>query len=340
MKTYDLIFITNLPAFYKVNLYNLIAKKRKILIIFIGDNSTYDRNNDFTIGEKKFEYYDLRSLSITKKIAKLISVFSRLSYKELILGGIDSIIAWFCAFILEKKKNALVVESSIFESKTDGFKGQLKKLFMKRISKVYASGKYQILLVKKLNFRGKIIQTNGVGIFNIIPQPSYVEKDKVQSFVYVGRLSSEKNLISLIEIFNKLPNLILNIIGYGPMENILKSISSFNIIFHGAIANKDLPKIYQDNDVFILPSLSEPWGLVVEEALNSGLPVIISDKVGCRDTVVREGENGLIFSLSEPDSLRKTILKICDINLYNKFRFNISKYDFSAVAQKQVNCYL
>ena len=66
-------------------------------------------------------------------------------------------------------------------------------------------------------------------------------------------------------------------VGFGRIEAQLKAAAGKNIKFIGAVDNKDLPAVYRANDVFVLPSVSETWGLVVEEALNNGLPVLLSD---------------------------------------------------------------
>lgn len=150
----------------------------------------------------------------------------------------------------------------------------------------------------------------------------------------------QKKIFSfLIEIFNQLPKNTLNIIGFGPQEMFLKSIAKKNIVFHGPIPNAELYKLYLQNDVFVLPSISEPWGMVVEEAFNNGLPVIVSDKVGCIGEIVNE-TNGLVFSLADPDGLLKAIKKIQNLEYYNHLKFNVSKMDFNKVAEEQVLCYL
>jgi len=215
----------------------------------------------------------------------------------------------------------------------------LKKLFFSRISKAYVPGKSQANLAKALGFNGQVVVTNGVGIFNVRPQPPYKASTMVKNFIYVGRLSPEKNLKYLIEVFNQMPNLTLNIVGYGPQEMFLKSISKSNVIFHGAIPNSELNKFYLQNDVFILPSVSEPWGMVVEEAFNNGLPVIVSNKVGCAEEIVDE-TNGIVFNLSNKDELGNAIKKIQEIDYYNFLRLNVSKMDFVKASEEQVNCYL
>ena len=191
-----------------------------------------------------------------------------------------------------------------------------------------------------MNFKGKIIKTKGVGIFNISPQPPFEKRSSVVNFLYVGRLSKEKNLERLIKVFGEFPELILHIIGFGPDEIYLKSISSENIKFIGAVKNTELYKFYQYCDVFILPSVIEPWGLVVEEALNNGMPVIISNKVGCGDEIVKDGNNGLIFRVDDESDMKRSILKIRNLDIYNNFRKNISEMNFEEIVKSQIDTYI
>src|SRR5205814_8959552 len=56
-----------------------------------------------------------------------------------------------------------------------------------------------------------------------------------------------------------------------------------------------LPELYASADVYLQPSLVEPWGLAVNEAMASGLPVLVSDRCGCAEDLVRDGVNGFAF---------------------------------------------
>ena len=339
-KNIDKIFITNLPAFYKINLFNKIAENVKILVIFTG-NTEELRNSDFFKEELiNFEFFNLKGKCLFFKIYFIIKNFLKNNYSELILGGWDESIMYLSSIISRKKKNSVIVESSVYESKTTGIKAIVKKIFLKRICKVYAPGSSNIELLKKLNFKGRIIKTKGVGLFNIKNQPLYEERDRVLNFLYVGRLSKEKNLSFLIETFSYFPHLNLNIVGFGPEENYLKSIALPNVKFHGAINNSELYKFYRKYDVFILPSLSETWGLVVEEALNNGMPVIVSNRVGCAEEIIKDNENGLIFNLEEEKSLNNCITEISNVNFYNKLRNTISEMNFQQISQDQVNAFL
>ena len=218
-------------------------------------------------------------------------------------------------------------------------KGFIKSLFVKRLSKVYASGKSQRRITDELCFKGETIITKGVGVFNYIPQPAYTPKDKVQNFFYVGRFVEVKNLKYLITVFNSLPQYNLYLAGFGEQEEELKAMAKQNVHFLGAINNKELSGYYQKMDVFVLPSLIEPWGLVVEEALNNGLPVIVSNRVGCAEEIINES-NGLIFQYNNPEDLTRVILKMSDIAFYNNLRKNISLMDFEKTEKKQIECYI
>lgn len=225
-KNIDKIFITNLPAFYKINLFNKIAENVKILVIFTG-NTEELRNSDFFKEELiNFEFFNLKGKCLFFKIYFIIKIFLKNNYSELILGGWDESIMYLSSIISRKKKNSVIVESSVYESKTTGIKAIVKKIFLKRICKVYAPGSSNIELLKKLNFKGRIIKTKGVGLFNIKNQPLYEERDRVLNFLYVGRLSKEKNLSFLIETFSYFPHLNLNIVGFGQSERKLFKINS------------------------------------------------------------------------------------------------------------------
>ena len=84
-KSVDKIIITNLPSFYKINLYNEIAKQINILVIYTFDHAQ-GRNNDFYSGEMRFEHIFL-SQSTSKRIRQLFGILHNTDYKEIIIGG-------------------------------------------------------------------------------------------------------------------------------------------------------------------------------------------------------------------------------------------------------------
>lgn len=340
---YDYLFVTHLPAFYKVNLYNAIAKHCRVYVIFIAPGSNI-RAPDFTTGEYHFDYCYLNHGSFEKRVAvhslwRLFWLTRKLRYQRLVVGGWDLIEFWFLAFFSHKAKNGLALESSIFESKTHGLVAALKKLFLSRLSIVFPSGEPQQGLLYALNFMGRIKKTMGVGIFQYQKQIPDANTFAFEGkFLYVGRLSPEKNLPLLLQVFAHLPQFSLTLIGDGPQQTQLQKMATANVRFAGYVLNEALAQWYQEHDVLILPSLKEPWGLVVEEALHYGLPVIVSNRVGCAKDIVERLQVGLLFDPQVPLSLHEAINMMMEH--YDKFLQKVHKMDFHSRDHWQVQQYV
>ena len=318
-------------------LYNEIAKKRDIFVLYT-QMASASRNADFYNAEAEFKYAFWHNLNLWQKTKFLFSLFRA---EEVIIGGWDNRLNWLLAFLLPRKRNSVVVESSILESVVTGWKAWLKKIFLSRISKAYCSGVSNAELMRKLHFKGEIVITRGVGLYRRQETPQFVEKiEPIAKFLYVGRLSPEKNLKFLISVFNELPEYQLTIAGFGPLEKMLKSFAGKNITFAGAIPNAELPDVYKNHDCFVLFSKSESWGLVVEEAMNNGLPVILSEHIGCAAEIVSDGENGLIVPLNDKDALKSAVKKMCDLKNYNYMRKNVCSRDYAEIERQQIECYL
>lgn len=339
MKSYIKIFVTDLPAFYRIKLYNKINEKQKVFAVFT-ENGDPTRNEDFYKGDISFDYVNLAGRNLFSKTFFLLKIIFFYEYKMLILGGWNRWLQWICAFASPRRKNALALESSIFESTVKGWRGFLKRIFLSRVSKVFASGKMHKKLLDALEYRGEVAITKGVGIYNIVDTPPFAPKSEIRNFIYVGRFIPCKNLENLVEAFKKFPDCTLTMVGFGGLDKRLREISPKNVIFTGAVENARLPDYYRQNDVFILPSFSEPWGLVVEEALNNGLPVIVSENVGCNGEVVEDGVNGAVFKFSDKDPIARAIRRIREPEFYNKISQNIRKTDFREIAGRQIDCYL
>ena len=125
-----------------------------------------------------------------------------------------------------------------------------------------------------------------------IPQESVV-------FLFVGKLIDLKSPLLLLQAFQKLPHdhkPHLVYVGNGDCESTLRAqaADADNIHFIPFQNQSRMPVVYRLGDVVCLPSESETWGLVVNEAMASGRPVIVSDKVGCARDLVANQETGFI----------------------------------------------
>ena len=146
----------------------------------------------------------------------------------------------------------------------------------------------------------------------------YSYKLRKYNFIYVGRLIDVKNLDNLLTAYKPLANSDwgLIVLGDGSEEIKLKKYKSDNnldgICFIEGQPWYDVPKILALADVFVLPSYSEPWGLVVNEAMACGLPVIVSNKCGSAYDAVKEGINGYTFNPYNIEELTLVFKKFAD----------------------------
>lgn len=143
-------------------------------------------------------------------------------------------------------------------------------------------------------------------------------------FLFVGRLAPEKHVDLLLDAYAPLkkdePDISLVIVGDGPETEMLKKKTTdlhlADVHFMGYVLFPEIVRYYKAADVFVLPSVYEPWGLVVNEAMIMGLPVIVSDKVGCRTDLVVEGKNGFVFSNCNANDLAKKMKLFLDKDIY------------------------
>ena len=142
-----------------------------------------------------------------------------------------------------------------------------------------------------------------------------------KNLIYVGRLAEEKNLIQLLDSFaqaqkdtdNRDWGLIF--LGEGPQKTILQAeVTRLNLSacvrFLPGCNWTEVPNYLALADVLVLPSLSEPWGLVVNEAMACGLPVLVSDRCGCAVDLVQSGQNGYTFSPENPATLTARLTQL------------------------------
>jgi glycosyltransferase involved in cell wall biosynthesis len=337
----DLVILNNCPAFYKINLYNELSKQIKIHVIFLAESDQVVIDSDWKINTH-FSFEILSNLeykkrNIKKNLYLLIFKLRKLNYQKLIFGGYDAPEFLILSRFTNKSKNILQYESSIHETKTNGWIGKFKYFVLNNFNIILASGVSQQEALIKLGFKGKIIITHGVGLINQ-PEFQFSLKKNVKKlkYLFVGRLIEKKNINLLIDVFNQNKKR-LTVVGQGPLKSYLQSKAELNIDFIDFVNNDQIKDIYLSHDVFILPSFQEPWGLVVEEAIFYGIPVLISNLVGCGETLVKHYSTGIVF---QPDfnNLNNAIAKIEENFMFYKNKCEkFPRYDFN---KRQVESYL
>ncbi|MBA0750812.1 hypothetical protein Gogos_002197 [Gossypium gossypioides] len=159
--------------------------------------------------------------------------------------------------------------------------------------------------------------------------------------IHVGRVGVEKSLDFLKSVMDRLPEARIAFIGDGPYrEELEKLFTGMPAVFTGMLQGEELSEAYASGDVFVMPSESETLGLVVLEAMSSGIPVVGARAGGVPDIIPaeQEGKTGFLFT---PGDIEDCMSKLVPL-LQNKelretigkaAREEMEKYDWKAATK-------
>lgn len=137
-------------------------------------------------------------------------------------------------------------------------------------------------------------------------------------FLFVGRLEPAKGVAVLLEAYAQLAagrdGVRLLVVGDGTLSEQARAMESSGVgaKWMGRLEGSALLEAYAVADVLVLPSVFEPWGLVVNEAMAAGLPVIASSCVGCVDDLVIDGQTGIVVEADNVPALVRSMTRLAD----------------------------
>jgi glycosyltransferase involved in cell wall biosynthesis len=132
--------------------------------------------------------------------------------------------------------------------------------------------------------------------------------------LYVGRVSKEKNLHLLVDVFKTLvqtaKNIHLVVVGDGPyIEEMKEQLKGMPCTFTGYLEGEELSFVYASSDIFVFPSTTDTFGNVVLEAQASGIPVIVTDKGGPHENIIKD-RTGFVVKADDPKDLFVTLQRV------------------------------
>lgn len=274
----------------------------------------------------------LEEISLLNRISGILKAIKDFKPDVVNLTGYYDIASWTVLFYCKLKgiKTVLSNESTANDHTRNGIKESIKSLIIKQFDGYFNFGTRSENYILSLGISTKkmLVKRNCVDnkalkqiYLKYLPERNRHQqmlKISPKNFIFVGRLIDYKNLFHFLEAFKLAQTKSSNdwgviILGDGELKEDLQQFvfknKIQNISFQNGVSWQQVPEYLALSDVLVLPSYSEPWGLVVNEAMACGLPVIVSDQCGCAIDLVKNGENGFTFSPDNQEQLTKILLK-------------------------------
>jgi len=323
-----LTLITEIIAPYRVPVFNALAARDDIdlHVVFLSQTDPNLRQWDVPLSEIRFSFEVLPSFR--RRIKKynlllnrgLTRALARQRPDAILCGGYNYVSSWQAALWARKRgiPFLLWIESTAFDHrKKRALVEGLKRKFFGLCSGFVVPGQSSAAYLREFDVPDtKIFRApNAVdsALFSEGSKEARRDAANVRTrlelpdryFLYVGRLVEAKGVFELLEAYAKLDESSRSIIGLvfvgdGKARSQLESravrIALGRIHFVGFIQKHQLPAYYALCDALIFPTHSDPWGLVVNEAMACGSAIVTTDVAGCAADLVEDGNNGFVVS--------------------------------------------
>lgn len=339
LNNHKTVVLHNIISPYKTLLFNKLFNVLPELKVLYISATESRREWDIKTDELKFPHEIMfgapaDTISAGSLLTKTWKRLNVLNPDVLIIDGYSYASSWAGLFWARTKKKKIILWSSSNEDDHDRmfYKESVKKFFVKKCDACNVYGTKSRAYLQKLGANSNKVTIVGNNTDNAFyySETMKLRNDRAalckklnvprKNFLYIGRFSSEKNILHLLDAYRRIAErnnkwgLIL--VGSGPqqkeIEDYIQKHKIKNVSLPGFKQKIDIPEYLAVSDVFILPSISEPWGIVVNEAMAAGLPVLVSKKCGCYPDLVKDGENGFSFDPLDKKELVDLMTEVVD----------------------------
>ena len=294
------------------------------------------------ISNKEIDYFYKKNISLINPDAIISVGWADRSYQRLLL------------YSNSKEIPCIIVSDSIIKTERNSrrflLKEILKKIILRGYSAAFVAGKESREYLIKLGIKDQMIFQPWDVVDNCFFEKltSKSKQNEYKYFLCVSRLLERKNLFNLIKSFSNYQKegglWGLKIIGSGNLYLKLKKYPDYvtnqeKIEIINWLQINDLVQYYKNASSFILPSYFDNWGLVVNEAISSGLPCIVSQNCGCAVDLIKNNESGFVFNPSKNYELQKYMKKVENLTKDEQFkmislaRTNLKNYDLDTFSK-------
>lgn len=330
-----ILFLTNIPSPYRIDFFNELGKQCDLTVVFEGKTAT-DRNKDWKSRDGlNFKHIFLNGIRINTEQFICLSVIKILKqqWNKIVICGYSSPTTMLAIEYLKLKKIPFYIEVDGGLIKKDSwFKYKIKKYFLSSsFASWFSSGKETTKYLAHYGAdRNRIIEYPFTSLKEQdILKKTLTEQEKLnlrtelnlkeeKIILSVGQFIRRKGYDVLIKAMQKMDITVgVYIIGDNPTQeylNLQKQFNLTNLHFVGFKTKEELKKYYMAADLFVLPTREDIWGLVINEAMAMGLPVITTDKCVAGLELVENGTNGYVVPKENSEILAEKINKIFSEN--------------------------
>jgi glycosyltransferase involved in cell wall biosynthesis len=196
------------------------------------------------------------------------------------------------------------------------FRRILRKWIVKHIDGIFVNGKSGEKYMRKLGFDGPSFSIPYAIDREPFLSDCYDPGSKKRRLLYAGQLIPRKGVTAFCRVLNRWcadhsdVEVEFTIIGQGPEQNSIQSVRTvpnLSIILMPLLKQENLAEHYHRADLYALPTFGDEWGVVVNEAMSAGLPVIGSVYSQAVTELIEDGHNGWTFSPYDPSSIYRAI---------------------------------
>lgn len=342
-----------MPTPYRLPLWDelkQISNLKVICIAQIEKNRQWDIESRPYIEFLKSFHFFIASRDMPLHLSLPFNLFYKLMKENpdaVIITGYDAIQYWEALLYtkLFSKKKIMWSGSTLLSARSkNSFINKVKKFFINSFDTYYTYGTKASEYIESfgVNKKNIVTGTNTVETeFYKNNTPNSSKTNGIISFLYVGQLLERKGLKTTIEAFSKLKkdNWVLNIVGTGLEEEKLKKLTKNlnlekQINFLGYKQKDEIIKYYSEADIFLMPSYLEVWGLVLNEALASGLFCLASKYAGSTFDLIEDEKNGFIIDPLNIDDMIYNINKTLNMSFDKESIKNLFTVSYKKEAHK------
>lgn len=345
-----ILYIVNVAAPYRVDFFNELGKSTE-LTVFFEKSKVINRNKKWY----KSNYINFKSVTNEKNgtlsgIIILLKLLYKDNYDEIVLGGYSTKIGMVLTLLFKimNKRYILNIDGGILKSESK-IKRIIKSFFISSADRWLCPGEKSIEYLKHygaVEEKIYIYPFTSISTNDILSESvSLKEKMKIKTsleikeevvIVFVGRFIESKGIKTLLKSINNYDNVGLYIIGGKATPEYLEIVKDrglINIYFLDFITTETLNKYYTAGDIFVLPTQSDVWGLVINEAMAKGLPIITTNSCNAGVELINDYENGFLI---EPDNKTQLKNKIDILVKNNELRKKISENNLKKISEYTV----